>query len=651
MKEDWIDIKLGKALIIERGGSPRPIKEFITNDADGINWIKIGDTKVNSKYITNTTEKIKPDGLKKSRFVTKGDLLLSNSMSFGRPYILDTEGAIHDGWLVLRNATDFEIYSEFLYYVLSSPIVFAQFDKLATGSTVRNLNTGLVARVVAPIAPLPIQRAIVTKIENLFTSLDKGIADLKKVQEQLKIYRQAVLKKAFEGDYPSKKVIEFADVKTGSTPKRGNSRFWENGTIPWVTSGALNNTFVNNADELITETALQETNCKIIPKGSLLVAMYGEGKTRGKCSELNIDAATNQAIATITMNDEYKESKAYVKWFFVKNYEDIRLLSSGGVQPNLNLSIVKNTVLPFPNPEIQKQIIKEIETRLSVCDKVEQNISEALEKAEALRQSILKKAFEGKLLSEAEINKCKQEADYEPASVLLKRIKGIEVEKPQKKSTKQKTEKKKTATPKISKDIQAGVIAKVIKLHEDNPKYLGNLSHVKCEKISHLAEYHIQIALGRMPVKDAAGPDDFSHLKKVEHRAKMTGYFIIKKQEIGHTYESGRNIKKAIGNLENKISTEQVEQLDKLINLFLQFDLERAEIVATVYAGWNNLLLDGKTPTDDEIVYESRENWSKRKLKIERERFYKALAWMRKPEVAIIPQGNGLRVNKPEKKK
>ncbi len=274
-----------------------------------------------------------------------------------------------------------------------------------------------------PFPSIPEQRAIVHKIENLFASLDKGIADLKKAQEQLKVYRQAVLKKAFEGAYQTKKVIEIADVKTGSTPKRGNPRFWENGTIPWVTSGALNHSYVDNADELITKTALKETNCKIIPKGSLLVAMYGEGKTRGKCSELIIDATTNQAIATITMLEEFIDSKNFVKWFFIKNYEEIRLLSSGGVQPNLNLSIIKNTILPFPNLEVQKQIIKEIESRLSVCAKVEQNITEGLEKSEALRQSILKKAFEGKLLSEAEIEQCKQEADYEPASKLLERIK------------------------------------------------------------------------------------------------------------------------------------------------------------------------------------------------------------------------------------
>jgi len=443
IKEDWVECTMGELLEIERGGSPRPIKEYITTDKDGINWIKIGDTKDSKKYITQTLQKIKPSGLHKTRLVYPGDFVLSNSMSFGRPYIMGIKGAIHDGWLVLRDKYKV-LDKDFLYNVLSSPIVYNQFSKRAKGSTVKNLNIKIVSDVKINLIPIPEQKAIVKKIEHLFSSLDSGIADLKKAQAQLKIYRQAVLKKAFEGDYPQIKVIDISEVKTGSTPKRGKPQYWDNGTIPWITSGALNNLFVNEPKELITETALKETNCKIIKKGSLLVAMYGEGKTRGKCSELNIDAATNQAIATITLKDEFDNSKLFIKWFFLKNYEEIRLLSSGGVQPNLNLSIIKNTLVPFPSTQEQTEIVRQIEFRLSVCDNVEQSIAESLEKAKALRQSILKKAFEGKLLSTAEIAECKKAKDYEPASVLLQKIKAEQLAQAQLK-------KKTTKRPKKSK--------------------------------------------------------------------------------------------------------------------------------------------------------------------------------------------------------
>ena len=325
----------------------------------------------------------------------------------------------------------------------------------------------------------------------------------------------------------------------------------------------------------------------------------------------------------------------------------------------LNLRSIKE--LPFPLCSIQEQhqIVQEIESRLSVCDKVEESIAESLEKAKALRHSILKKAFEGKLLSAAEIAECKKAKDYEPASVLLERIrKEKDIQQNLSRKTiptkKRKTAKivnissklKRANRPKVSTDIQAGVIAKVIQLHKDNPKHLDKLTHVKCEKISHLVEYHLQIPLGRIPVKDAAGPDDFNHLKKVEHRADRAGYFKVVEKEIGHTYAPSRNITKAIDNLEKKISTDQKEQMDNLIKLFLKFDLESSEIIATLYAGWNNLLIDGETPTDDEIVIESKDNWSKRKESLDRKRFYKALLWMRKEEVNLIPTGFGAKVLK-----
>jgi len=499
------------------------------------------------------------------------------------------------------------------------------------------------------------QRAIVKKMEQLFSALDASIADLKKAQEQLKIYRQAVLKKAFEKISIYKRIDEIGKVETGATPKRGENKYWQQGIIPWITSGALNHDFVFECNEYITNLALKETNCKLIQSGALLIAMYGEGKTRGKCSELKIDAATNQAIASISIFEKYLWSKKYVKLFLQKNYEDIRLLSSGGVQPNLNLSIIKSTIIPFPPQEIQNQIVNEIESRLSICDAVEQQIKTSLDKAEALRQSILKKAFSGALLTPVELEACRKEPDYEPASILLEKI------KTEKQTGKKKSEKEKAIIPaksavaaieKISTDIQAGLIAKVIQLHEDNPQHHTLLTHIKCEKLSHLVEYHLQIPLGRQPVKDAAGPDDYPRLKKVEHRAKMAGYFSIQKNKIGHTYVSGKGIGKAITQFEKNLSEEQTQRVDQLLHLFLTFDLEQAEIVATVYAAWNNLLILGKNkPTNQEIVQEARYNWSDRKLGLEEHRFYKAIEWMQKDTVNLVPIGYGTLVDFPKNKK
>ena len=124
--DSWVWVRLGTVLEIARGGSPRPIQQYLTTEPDGINWIKIGDTDKGGKYIYKTKEKIRPEGVTKSRMVHSGDFLLTNSMSFGRPYILKTDGCIHDGWLVLSNR--FDCYSvDFIYYILSSPFAYYQF--------------------------------------------------------------------------------------------------------------------------------------------------------------------------------------------------------------------------------------------------------------------------------------------------------------------------------------------------------------------------------------------------------------------------------------------------------------------------------------------------------------------------------------------
>ena len=168
----WLWARLGSVLIIDRGGSPRPIKDYLTGADDGINWIKIGDADKDGKYINNTQERIIPEGLKKSRFVHKGDFLLSNSMSFGHPYILNIDGCIHDGWLVLRSVTPL-FDKDYLYYVLSSPMVFRQFCNRAAGAVVNNLNTDKVALTIVPVPSLAEQRRIVDKIEELLPNIDR----------------------------------------------------------------------------------------------------------------------------------------------------------------------------------------------------------------------------------------------------------------------------------------------------------------------------------------------------------------------------------------------------------------------------------------------------------------------------------------------
>ena len=151
---------------IERGGSPRPIDDFITDSPDGLNWVKIGDAPAQGNYITKTAEKIKPEGLSKTREVHPGDLILSNSMSFGKPYIMGIDGCIHDGWLLIRNT--YKVFDlTFLCHLLGTPQMIIQYKSLAAGSTVNNLNKELVGNTVVTIPTIKEQRVLGQYLETL----------------------------------------------------------------------------------------------------------------------------------------------------------------------------------------------------------------------------------------------------------------------------------------------------------------------------------------------------------------------------------------------------------------------------------------------------------------------------------------------------
>jgi len=195
----WGEKRLGDVFEIQRGGSPRPIQKYLTDDENGINWIKIGDTQGISKYIYKTRQKIKPEGVRRSRLVKEGDFILSNSMSFGRPYIMKTTGCIHDGWLLLREKTE-TVDKNYLYFMLGSSLVFRQFDKLAAGSTVRNLNIGLVKSVIIPIPPLSEQKRIVAKLDALSAKTKKLEVIYQQKLADLEELKKAVLNKAFAGE-------------------------------------------------------------------------------------------------------------------------------------------------------------------------------------------------------------------------------------------------------------------------------------------------------------------------------------------------------------------------------------------------------------------------------------------------------------------
>lgn len=228
----WEQRKLGDLVQIERGGSPRPIDDYITDALNGLNWVKIGDAPAQGNYIKKTAEKIRPEGLSKTREVHPGDLILSNSMSFGKPYIMGIYGCIHDGWLLIRNTYNF-FDLPLLCHLLGTPQMLNQYRSLAAGSTVNNLNKELVGNTVVTIPNIDEQRVLgqyFNRLDNLITLHQRKLERLKNVKKSMldKMFPKdgevvpEIRFKGFTDAWEQRKAVDIAEYSKGNGYSKGD---------------------------------------------------------------------------------------------------------------------------------------------------------------------------------------------------------------------------------------------------------------------------------------------------------------------------------------------------------------------------------------------------------------------------------------------
>lgn len=412
----WEWCRLNYICEIARGGSPRPIKEFLTEAADGINWIKIGDSDKGGKYINSTKEKIKPEGMSKSRFVHAGDFLLTNSMSFGRPYILNVDGCIHDGWLVLSGYnTAYD--KDFLYYMLSSRFAYYQFCDVVSGAVVKNLNSDKVANAIFPLPPLEEQKRIVAKIEELLPYIEKyDKAETKLTELNAKFpdaLKKSILQEAVQGklvpqnpdDEPASVLIERIKAEKQKLIKEGKIKKDKfeavnitSDVIPyeipnnWVWCN-LNDVVIQVADidhkmpptvegngypyispldftdngidfekaKKIGKEDFDKLAAKVKPKrNDIIFPRYG---TIGviRLVETDIDFLVSYSCCTIqnTINMDYKYVYYVLKSPLIR--DEINKYINKTTQPNVGLKSIKSFLFPLPPLEEQKRIVAKIE--------------------------------------------------------------------------------------------------------------------------------------------------------------------------------------------------------------------------------------------------------------------------------------------------
>jgi type I restriction enzyme S subunit len=380
---------------IARGGSPRPIKDFITEDPDGINWVKIGDATASNKYIYETKQKIKPEGIQRSRLVNKGDFILSNSMSFGRPYIMATSGCIHDGWLVL-SAKDDQIDQDFLYHMLGSPFVFNQFDSLAAGSTVRNLNKDLVSGVKIPLLPISEQKRIVALLDTVFADLEqtrvKTEQNLKNARELFDSYLQQICI-GNEKDWIKCQIGDVCDLWQGlAINKKTKHLLVERSSLPLLRIKDLkyNTTEKYVAEEGFPAKALVNEDEVIYTRTGQVGLVF-----RGFKGVLH-----NNSFK-VSPNDQIE--KNYLFWWLQHSSfkSEIMKLSSKAAQPDISHTSFKKQPISIPPVSYQLNAVILIEKMNQLSLEVEAIYKKKLEAIDELKKSILQKAFSGELTEKA----------------------------------------------------------------------------------------------------------------------------------------------------------------------------------------------------------------------------------------------------------
>lgn len=376
----WKTVRLGDAFIIKKG---KKVEES-EKTPNSIRYIQIDDLRNNHniKYCTRESNCI---------IATTKDIIIAWDGANAGTCGFGLDGAIGSTLALLRtDRSDIDTNYAGLF-------MQTQFDFLrenCTGATVPHINRKVLEDIQIPLPSLPIQKKIVNV-------LDKVSSLIKMRKEQIAVLDKLAKDTFMDmfGDpftnpmgWEKKRIDEFATVKTGGTPSRSVPSYW-GGTIPWVKTGEIQRNVIMDTEEFITEEAVANSNAKIVPRDTILIAMYGQGKTRGMAAKLGINAAINQACAAILPNDSYNTD--YLLFLLFQSYESLRAMGRGGNQPNLNLGMIKSYDVIFPDIVFQNEFSK----KYSAIEDQKSRLKASLIELEKTYESIMQKAFNGELFN------------------------------------------------------------------------------------------------------------------------------------------------------------------------------------------------------------------------------------------------------------
>jgi type I restriction enzyme, S subunit len=541
----------------------------------------------------------------------QGNVLFSKDGTVGKVALIDYDKdfVVLSSLAIVRPDSE-RIRPAFLKWMMKSPAFLDEAVGKKTGVAIRRIILRNLKSIPVPVPPLSEQQRIVGVLDEAFEGIATAKANVEKNLQNARALFESYLQSVFtqRGNGWKQKTLEeiattFGRGKSKHRPR--NAPHLYGGRYPFVQTGDIRNAdhFITEHSQTYSEAGLAQS--KLWPKGTICITIAAN---IAETAILGFEACFPDSVIGVVANPK-EADVGFIEYLLQSFKARIQAMGKGSAQANINMGTFENERFPFPSVVKQKQIVSTLDQLREQIQRLAILYERKLAALEALKKSLLHRAFTGELTREW------QESKIVSFPVAIPNI---------------------TTT-----DLHAGILAMAYRLHEAHGKQV-DFTHVKAEKIAHMIEAFAGIELGRCPVKDAAGPNDFRHLKGVEHRAKMADYFLFQRVE-GAAYRvtKYRKFDELVARTEEALGDRRKE-VNRLLDVMLPMDWRQAEIFATVYAAWNNLLLEGKEITDEKIALEAREHWHPDKIKIQREKFFRAIEWIKAK--GFVPIGRGKKV-------
>ena len=392
MKAAWKSVRLGEVL--------RRSDEMVTAHPD----VEYSEITVRSKG-KGVIERGRAIGasLPGRRFVARaGQFIISRigAMHGAMGLVPDfLDGSLVTGDFPLFNLDTDVVEPSYLNWLSRTAGFVKSCQRASHGSTRIRLKEELFYALEIPLPPLAEQRRIVARIEELAARIEEAGGLRKEAEEEAGIYFSTMLQKKrrdlLNSQFPNGSLGNMMLVTSGGTPSRINTDFWD-GDIPWVKSGELLDNDISFTEEYITKTAITNSSAKLFPPDTILIALYGQGQTRGRTGRLLISAATNQACCAILPKPKIFEAR-FIQFWLRSFYTELRGVAQGGAQPNWSSTMIKNITVVVPPLAEQRRIVAELDELQTEVDALKKLQVETASELNALMPAILDRAFKGGL--------------------------------------------------------------------------------------------------------------------------------------------------------------------------------------------------------------------------------------------------------------